>query len=144
MKQIFTREVRCSNCGVLTRHRNTILEEIIQYQSALSEGVRQINYLCPECNMLTRSPLLPGAEVFLGEDLAKRRVYPRPCIVSLQCEESRCESRVILLAAVKVGMSEDEIRSQMQTDWRIGAALCEKGRPPKHPFEIRGWYEPEN
>jgi hypothetical protein len=105
---VFMREVKCANCGTATRHLLPILERIIQLQSVSLKDGTHINYACPECNTLTRSLVVRGANVFREVDLSK---FPDDLTlygVSLQCAKTGCESRVILLAPVKREIDEDD------------------------------------
>jgi hypothetical protein len=138
---VLLQEVRCEFCRDSTRHRMSILEEIIQRQSVLLPDGRYINFACPECNMLTRSPLRT-ARLFPEVDLSKFPDDLRLYVVSLQCAEGNCESPVILLAAVKIEIEEADWTMHAQTNWHNHNAACANGHPPKAPLEIRGWMQP--
>jgi hypothetical protein len=139
MTDVFMKEVQCVNCERNTRHLLPILERIIQLQSALSEGDTYINYACPQCNTLMRSLVVRGAKVFREVDLSK---FPDDLTlygVSLQCAKTGCESRVILLAPVKREISEEDLLTHMQTNWRNLSALCANNHRPIYPLEIHEW-----
>jgi hypothetical protein len=99
---VFMGEVLCSYCEAMTRHRISILDEIIERQSKSYPDGTHINYVCPECNTLTRSLVVPGAKIIQGMDLSKHPEDLKIVFVSLQCAGKGCESRVILLAPMKV------------------------------------------
>ena len=139
MVDAFMREVKCANCGTTTRHLLPILERIIQLQSVSLKDGTHINYACPECNTLTRSLVVRGANVFREVDLSK---FPDDLTlygVSLQCAKTGCESRVILLAPVKREIGEDEFSTHMQTNWRNRSTLCANDHRPIYPLQIRDW-----
>jgi hypothetical protein len=134
----FLREVQCHNCRRRTRHLNSIIQRIIllQLQSASFEGDAYINYACPSCNHLTRSRVEPGCKVFEGVDLSR---LPVAYAVYLECEKTRCDSRVILLAPVKIEMCEADLLAHIETNWKTHGALCADNFAPIRPYEIRIW-----
>jgi hypothetical protein len=128
--------VNCGKCGLPTRHRIAILEEISQLQSELVFDVRYINYACPECNFLARSPL--GEAKFFSE--VDRRKFPDDLtvsLVSLGCVGKDCESPVILLASVKREMGTEVSVMEAMRLWQNHSAHCAKHFPPKEPLDFR-------
>jgi hypothetical protein len=144
MMDVLMREVQCANCGTLTRHRASILERIIQHQSELREDVRYINYACPECNMLTRSQILPGAKVFRDVDPLRFPADLTVEILSLECDATGCESPVILLAATKHEEGKQVFATAKMHLWRTRSAQCASHHPPRLPLDFRGSYSPPN
>ena len=139
MTDVFMREVQCGNCGSTTRHLLPILEKIIQLQSVLLNGETYINFACPECNLLTRSLVVPGAKVFHGVDLSKFPDNLELYAVTLLCAIDSCESRIQLLAPVKRAVIEQELPMHAQTNWRNRSAACPNNQPPVFPFRVGGW-----
>jgi hypothetical protein len=142
MVDVFMREVECSMCGARTRHRITVLEEIIQHQSAPSDGGCYINYACPECSTLTRSLVIPGAKVFRGMDLSKFPEDLTVSFVSLECVGQGCESPVILLAAVKHEQGTDASTVGALSRWHNHNARCANDHAPHEPFDFRSSLRP--
>lgn len=139
MPDIFMREVECPNCGKPTRNRASILEEIVERQSALHDGERYINYACPYCNLLTHARVEPRGKIWMEEDQRKFPADLTLYLVTLQCAKTDCESRVILLAPVKRGTGEEEWWNFAQTNWCNHSAVCANGHSPFYPLRFGDW-----
>lgn len=129
--------VRCSTCRRPTPHLAPTLGQIVELQSVLSEDGRYINYACPLCNSVTRSPVVWGANVFEGADLSK---FPGGLIefaVILECAKSGCKSPVVLLAPMRSDIPEDKRQEYMQQNWMLQGAACLENFPPLVPFDVR-------
>ncbi len=137
MMDVFIREIECSNCGTLTRHRVSTLDEIIPRQSRSIGDEKHINYACPECNTLALSRVVRGAKIIRDMDLSKFPDDLRIFVVSLECDQKGCESPVILLAGVKAEILEAPPLIHMQTKWHNRSAVCESGNSPAFPLSIR-------
>src|ERR1035437_7956802 len=113
---VFTREVVCANCGDPTRYPASILEQIVQRQSESLPDATYINYACPRCKTLTRSPLAREGRIVLDTDRSKLLADLTVYCVFLRCVQEDCESRVILLAPVKRAVIEQELPMHAQTN----------------------------
>ena len=140
---VFTREVTCSNCGDTTRFPTSILKEIVQGQSETLPGATYINYACPRCKALTRSPLAPAVNVVRDTDRSRLLDGLEIYVVSLQCAQDDCESHVIALAAVMIreagGLG---VEDHAQMIWHNRSARCTNNHAPRHPIRILGWLNP--
>ena len=135
---VVIREVQCANCGRSTWHPASTLEQIVQLQSVLLQDVRYINYACPECNKLTRSPLRPARfvpEAAVLQILRGLASY----VVSLECARQGCESPVMLLASAK---DEASLQAARENDWYTLSAVCLNNAAPIYPYEFRGSMRP--
>lgn len=136
MSDVFMREVECSNCGALTRHHSSILERIAALQSWWRQDALYINYACPECNLLTLSPVVPQGKIFQGVDLSKFPDDLTDWIVTLECEGKGCESRVILLGAVKRELGSEVSLLEGMNRWRIHNAQCQSNFAPASQLRL--------
>jgi hypothetical protein len=129
----FLREVQCHNCRRRTRHLYSLIQRIIKLQSPSLEGDSYTNYACPSCNHLTRSRVEPAGKIFeRPDDLTVYAVY-------LECEKTRCDYRVILLAPLKIEICEADLLAHIEANWKTHGALCADNFAPIRPYEVRIW-----
>ena len=131
------REIQCLNCGLKSRHLDSILQQIIRLHSTEHAGAVHINYGCPHCNKITLSPVIAGVRLDPIVDLSKFPEDMIELLVYLECENKSCESPVILLLPMPVNLNMANLESHIAMNWHRLNVNCEKGFPAHDPCLVK-------
>ena len=137
MPTLLMKEIYCPRCARPTRHLESSLRQAFVRLSASSRDSQQVSYACPECDHLGLTEI-PGDGKWV--QFPDDKQHPDDAVafsIALECANSNCRSRAIVLAPMKRGTDVDQVKQRMRR-WIDDGLKCPEGHPLLKPYQAGG------
>jgi len=131
------KEVLCPDCEQSTQIRASTLKGMSARPSGSSLYNDQLEFACLHCKHLALPFVRLDSHLSDIADQAVSSGGIAEFLVTLECVDSNCLSRVQVLAPMIHGTNEFQVPAQVR-DWADTGLKCAEGHPLSNPLQIAG------